>query len=139
MEPAKIIASAEAENTGGIYKTELRVDQHLLITDEPVSVGGKDEGPAPGSFLCMSLASCKVITLRMYAQRKGWNVTSIKIKVDLVKAADTTSGNSTFYCEISLSGDLTHEQKTRLMEIAKACPIQKLLMKPSEIISTLVE
>lgn len=139
MEQAKIIASAEAENTGGIYKTELRIDQHVLITDEPIGVGGKDEGPAPGSLLCMSLASCKVITLRMYAQRKGWNLTSIKIKVSLVKGADTTTGNNTFYCQIFLNGDITAEQKTRLMEIAKACPIQKLLEKPSDIISTLVE
>lgn len=139
METGKVIASAEAENTGGIYKTELRVDDHVLISDEPVGVGGKDEGPAPGSLLCMSLASCKVITLRMYAQRKNWQVSSIRIKVDLIKSTDSPTGNNTFYCYVYLTGDLTAEQKTRLMEIAKACPIHKLLMKPSDVISVLEE
>src|SRR5207253_616274 len=83
-------------------------------------VGGKDEGPAPGDLLCMSLASCKAITLRMYVQRKKWLVDVIKVKVDFVKAADTETGNNTFYCTLELTGDIDEVQKTRLMEIYKA-------------------
>lgn len=134
----KIIASALAENNGEVYKTELKINQHLLIADELQEVGGKDEGPAPGDYLCMALASCKVITLRMYAQRKNWKADVIKVKANLVKGADMESGNNTFFCEVEIKGDLTDEQKKRMLEIAKACPIDKLLRKPSDIVSELI-
>lgn len=139
MSQIKIIASATAENTGEIYKTELKMSQHLLVADEPPEAGGKDEGPAPGDYLCMSLASCKVITLRMYAARKNWKADLIKIRVNLVKSTEIESGNNTFFCEVELKGDLTHEQKKRMMEIAKACPLDRLLRKPSDIVSVLLK
>ncbi len=138
MIQGKIIASAEAVNTGGVYHTRMIAGEHIVVADEPEAVGGKDEGAAPGDFLCMSLASCKVITVRMYAQRKNWKVDSIKVKVSLVKGTETESGNNTFYSTLELTGDLTPEQKTRMMEISKACPIQKLLLKPSDIVSELL-
>ena len=138
MAQTKIIASAQAENTGEIYKTELKINQHLLIADELPEVGGKDEGPAPGDYLCMSLASCKAITLRMYAQRKGWKVDVIKVSVNLVKGSDMESGNNTFFSEVDIKGELDDEQKTRMLQIAKACPIDKLLIKSSASISVLV-
>ena len=138
MTEQKVIASAEAENTGGIYTTRMTAKQHVVIADEPLEVGGNDEGAAPGDFLCMSLASCKVITLRMYAQRKNWKIESIKVTVNLVKGANMDSGNNTFYCTLELTGDLTNEQKTRMLEISRACPIHKLLAKPSDILSELL-
>lgn len=138
MAQTKIIASGQAENTGDIYKTEIKVNQHLLIADEPPEAGGKDEGPAPGDYLCMSLASCKAITLRMYAQRKDWKVDVIKVKVNLVKGSDIESGNNTFFSEVYVEGDLDDEQKARMLQIAKACPIDRLLMKSSDSISVLV-
>jgi putative redox protein len=134
----KIIASGQAENTGDIYKTELKINQHLLIADELPEVGGKDEGPAPGDYLCMSLASCKAITLRMYAQRKDWKVDVIKVKVNLVKGSEMESGNNTFFSEVDIKGDLNDEQKARMLQIAKACPIDRILTKSSDSISVLV-
>ncbi len=138
MAQTKIIASGQAENTGDIYKTELKSNHHLLIADELPEVGGKDEGPAPGDYLCMSLASCKAITLRMYAQRKNWKIDVIKVKVNLVKGSDVESGNNTFFSEVEIKGDITDEQRTRMLQIAKVCPIDKLLTKPSDSISVLV-
>ena len=135
MSLPKIIATAIAENTGEIYATELKIHQHLLIADELADLGGKDKGPAPGDYLCISLASCKVITLRMYAQRKNWKADLIKVKVNLIKGGDMETGNNTFFCEVEIKGDLTDEQKSRMMEIAKACPLDKLLRKPSDIVS----
>ncbi len=138
MTKAKIIASALAENTGEIYKTELKINQHLLIADELSEAGGKDEGPAPGDYLCMSLASCKAITLRMYVQRKNWKVDIIKVKVNLVKGSDVESGNNTFLCEVEVKGDISDDQKNRMLQIAKACPIDRLLTKPSDSITILI-
>lgn len=83
----------------------------------------------------MSLASCTAITLRMYADRKGWPVPEISVTVNLVKGTDMPSGNNTFYSEVSWKGELTPEQEKRLMEIAKACPIHRLLTKPSDVIT----
>lgn len=138
MAQTKIIASGQAENTGDIYKTELKINQHLLIADELPEVGGKDEGPAPGDYLCMSLASCKAITLRMYAQRKNWKIDVIKVKVNLVKGSEMESGNNTFFSEVDIKGDLNDEQKARMLQIAKACPIDRILTKSSDSISVLV-
>ena len=138
MVQPKIIASALAENSGEIYKTELKTNQHLLIADELPELGGQDEGPAPGDYLCMSLAACKVITLRMYAERKSWKVDVIKVKANLIKGSDTESGNNTFLCEVEIKGDLNDDQKKRMLQIAKVCPIDKLLTKQSDSITVLI-
>ena len=135
----KVIASALAYNNGAQYATELKVNGHALISDELPEYNGKDLGPAPGDYICMGLASCTAITLRMYALRKQWNVREIQVKVTLVKAADMPSGKNTFYCEIKLEGDVTSDQEKRMMEIAKACPIHRLLAKPSEVVTLLRE
>jgi len=139
MKPLQIIAAAEAENTGEEYKTKMTTNGHATIADEPEGLGGKNEGPSPVDYLCMSLASCKVITLRMYAKRKNWPLETIRIKVDFVKGSSVESGMNTFYCEVQLTGDLTIEQRTRLMQIAEACPVQKLLSRPTDIGSVLAE
>lgn len=132
-----IIATAEAENKGDKYTTKLHVNQHALVADEPLLIGGQDLGPAPGDYLCMALASCMVITLRMYVDRKGWSIPQIKAKINLIKGSDTASGNNTFYCNVSLDGTLTAEQREKLLKIAKACPLHRLLAKPSDVITLL--
>jgi len=131
----KIIATAEAVNTGAAYSTGITIHQHQLLADELPEAGGTDTGPAPGDYLCSALASCKVITLRMYAQRKQWKVDAIKVKVDLVKGDQLPSGNNTFFCEVTLTGELDDTQRARMLEIARACPIHRLLSKPSEIVT----
>jgi putative redox protein len=138
VETKKIIASAEAENKGEVYTTTITSGKRSLIADEPIDVGGLDLGPAPGEYICMALASCKAITLRMYVQRKKWNVEVIKVRTTLVKGDHMPTGQNTFFCELSFTGDLNDEQKKRLLEIAKVCPIDKLLHKPSDIVSLIV-
>jgi putative redox protein len=138
MDKSKIIASAEAENKGGVYATNLFVDDRQFIADEPEEFGGSNEGPAPAQYVCMALASCKAITLRMYVNRKKWNVEEIKVKVSMVKGDQMPSGSNTFFCSIHLVGELTVEQEKRLLEISKVCPVDRLLSKPSEVV-TLIE
>lgn len=130
-----IIASAQAINRGETYSTSLSSGKHELIADEPLQNNGADLGPAPGDLLCMSLASCTAITLRMYVQRKGWTVEEFSVSVNLVKGSDTASGNNTFYCVVKWKGELKPEQEKRILEIAKACPIHRLLTKPSDVIT----
>jgi putative redox protein len=131
----KIIATAEVENTGAHYSTNITVHQHQLLADELPEAGGTDSGPAPGDYLCTALASCKAITVRMYASRKAWKVDVIKVKVNLVKGDEMASGNNTFFCEVAVTGELDDTQRKRLLEIAKACPVHRLLSKPSDIVT----
>jgi putative redox protein len=120
------------------YKTMLTSGQFSLVADEPVSAGGGDEGPAPGDYLCMALAACKAITLRMYVRRKQWEVGEINVAVNLVKTEDTAGmAIHTFQCELLATRELSNEQKQRLLQIDKACPISKILVKGAEIISTI--
>ena len=115
------------------YKTELFASGHQLIADEPVEIGGGDEGPPPGQFLELSLASCTAITLRMYAIRKSLSLKNIRVEVQ----SERTSDNTIFRMEIYLEGEITDEQRTRLLQIAKACPVHKTLTKPIAIETTL--
>jgi len=137
MEQARVIAAVEVQNTGDTYTTQVDIGKHNLIVDEPIALGGHDLGPAPGEYLCVSLASCKAITLRMYAQRKNWEVGEIRVKASLVKGEGEASGLNTFYCSVHFTGNLSEEQLKRLLEISKKCPIDRLLQKPSEVVTVL--
>ena len=138
MDKTKIIAAAVAENKGTSYTTNLIANGHEYIADEAVQYGGDDTGASPGEYVCMALASCKAITLRMYANRKQWKVDEIKVKVSMVKGDQMSSGLNTFYCAINLVGELSEAQQKRLLEISKACPVDRLLRKPNEVL-TMIE
>jgi putative redox protein len=134
---ATVIATAEVINNGYQYTSNITINQHELVVDEPAEKGGEDMGPAPGDYLCAALASCKAITLRMYAGRKKWKVEQIKVKVDLMKDDQNSPGQNTFVCELTFTGNLEEEQLKRLEVIANSCPLHKLLGKPNKIITTL--
>src|SRR5690349_4986529 len=86
MSKTKLPGAAMAENTGDVYKTIVRTENDVFTVDEPEEFGGKAAGPSPVDYLCMSLASCKAITIRMYANRKQWQIKKIDVKVTFVKA-----------------------------------------------------
>ncbi len=115
------------------YKTELIASGHRVIADEPEELDGTNLGPVPGEFLMIALASCSAITLRMYADRKKWNVEKIKVEVTYEKAEYKTI----FKREISFEGVLDEEQRKRMLEIANSCPVHKTLTNPIEIETTL--
>lgn len=109
-----------------LYRTEIKTSAHTLYSDEPTEVGGEDSGPTPGDLLRMSLASCTAITLRMYADRKKWNVEEIQVMV----SNERNQYKTTFQCNISVKGDIDEMQRMRLLEIAQACPVHKVLKNP---------
>ena len=117
------------------YKTTLTNGRHELIADEPTDVGGTDLGFRPSELLSSALATCTCVTLRMYADRKGWALEDVQISIDFEwdNAAKTTHINR----HITLVGDLSDDEKTRLMDIADKCPIHKVLSNPIEITSLL--
>jgi putative redox protein len=119
------------------YETHLSTESQVIVVDEPVDVGGQDKGMRPGELLAGSLASCTVITLRMYADRKGWPVDSIVAHVTYTH--DPVAKRSLFSIQLILTGDLTDEQRARLLEMADRCPVHRALENPIDFETTLVE
>ncbi|WP_108978177.1 OsmC family protein [Leptospira ryugenii] len=118
------------------YRTDITLGDHSLIADEPTDQNGSNLGPTPYQLLAASLAACTSITLRMYADRKKLPLTSVEVHVNLEKpAADQTK----FVRNIQLIGELKPEEKERLLQVANACPIHKILSGKIEIQSALTE
>jgi putative redox protein len=111
------------------YRAEIKSETNTLIADEPIGVGGKDLGFSPSELLASSLAACTCITVRMYADRKGWNLDEIIAEVSLEKL----EGKSKFTRKVEFKGTLDQEQRTRLETIANKCPIHQTLTNPIEI------
>lgn len=105
------------------YSVLLQNGRHELRADEPVASGGADSGPTPDELLESALASCTAITLKMYAERKQWPVAGITVTVSMQREGD----NSSFERKIVINGNITEEQRQRLLQIAKACPVSKTL------------
>lgn len=123
------------------FTSEIVAGKHLLIADEPESVGGKDFGPSPYEYVSSGLGACTAMTLRMYADRKKWDLQKVIVHVNHGKdyssdAAEIESGQKKidiFERQIEIYGDLTTEQKAKLLIIADKCPVHKTLSSTSEI------
>ena len=120
-----------------LYRTEIAsASGNILIADEPQVMGGKNLGLNPTELLASSLASCTVITLRMYINRKQWNVSEINVKIDFERDSDRNV--SLFTRKIEVIGEVDDTQKQRLETIANSCPIHKVLTHSIEIKTTLI-
>ena len=117
------------------YKTTLTNGQHELIADEPTDVGGTDLGFRPSELLSSALATCTCVTLRMYADRKGWALEEVQVSIDF--EWDNDQKTTHIKRHIVLVGDLSDDEKARLMGIADKCPIHKVLSNPIEITTIL--
>ncbi len=109
----------------GKYEHEVRVREHRLTADEPEDIGGRDLGPSPEELLAASLASCTAITMQMYGDRKGWDLTGMEVDCDYRPAE---RGRPTqFELVLRLPESLSDEQVERLTVIAAKCPIHRTL------------
>lgn len=120
---AESLGTAKAVTGRTTYQTIITSEKHSIIVDEPAEANGTDTGMSPYGLLMSSLASCTSITLRMYLDRKMWIADEINVAVELFKV----EGGTMFERKISFKGNLTSEQKHRLLQIAEACPIHKIL------------
>ncbi|WP_437919743.1 OsmC family protein [Sphingobacterium sp. LRF_L2] len=120
------------------YKTEIEVDQLNLLADEPEDVGGGNLGPSPTELLMSSLGTCKAMTIRMYADRKGWDLKTVQIKIVIGEQQTDLQKTTFFNCHIALDGDLDDSQRQRLLTIADRCPVHKILTNPIVIESNLI-
>jgi putative redox protein len=131
--------------TGFVQKIE--VGSHRLEADEPVAFGGTDTGPSPYDLLLAALGTCTSMTISLFARRKGWPLENVTVslhhsKIHATDCADceTKVGKiDTIEREIQLTGDLTSEQRAKLMELADLCPVHRTLTSEIKIRTRAVE
>ena len=118
--PDKLVAKLNDVN----YITEIRSQEFTFRVDEPIDLGGSGTAPTPGDYLKAALASCVAITLRMYANRKEWNLGNISVTVTELEDEE---GKSSYEKKIAFEHELTEEQQKKLAIIADKCPISKVI------------
>lgn len=127
------------------FTTQIKVGRHRLTADEPEDFGGNDFGPSPYGLVASGLAACTAMTLRMYAERKKWDLREITVHVSHARShiedcqnCDSANGKiDKFTRELELVGELDNDQKRRLLEIADKCPVHKTLESNARIETSL--
>jgi len=124
------------------YTTEIAARNHAFLADEPKNYEGSDLGPTPYELLLSSLGACTAITLRMYADRKKWDLQEVIVHLTHKKTHATDCDDCEHEAkidrmtrEIEMTGNLTPEQKDRLIEIANKCPVHRTLNNTIEIVT----
>lgn len=114
------------------YKVEIKSPTgNMVIADEPVEKGGKDLGFSPKEFLASALAACTSATVKMFANQNNLDLEEVKIQVDLER--DDVANKTLISRKIQFVGNLDEAQKTKLLRVANACPVHKILTNPIEI------
>jgi putative redox protein len=128
-------------STAGIPYTVTLADDlgHQWLADEPAGLGGANRGPPPHHLLLSSLGACTAITLSMYAGRKGWALDGVDVELQFNPAGTPPRGGSDIRRSVALRGALSREQRERLLEIANACPIHRVLSGEIRIATSLAQ
>ena len=120
-----------AETGLGRLQMVARRHDNAFVVDEPRLDGGLGSGPNPYDLLCAALGSCKAMTMRLYAERKGWPLTRVRVAVRHQRAS--LDAKDRFDCTVTLEGPLDDTQRARLLEIAGHCPVHRTLERGSEV------
>jgi putative redox protein len=131
------VAHAKGTITSTNYAVAITAGHHELTADEPPALGGKDAGPAPFDLMCASLTACTAITLRMYADRKGWPATAIHVAVHFTAPDKAQGTGPSMQRTLTFEGELDADQRARLADIAERTPVT-LALKTGVPITTTV-
>ncbi len=135
--PREVVIRGDAKG----FTQEIVVGLHRLVADEPKDMGGDDEGPTAYDLLLAALGSCTSITVTMYAQRKSWPLRDVTVRLrhSRIHAEDcaeceTKEGKiDRIELDIEFAGPLSSEQRSKLLEIAKKCPVHRTLTSETSI------
>jgi putative redox protein len=132
------------ETGSGTFTRQITAGRHQLVADEPRPVGD-DAGPTPYDLVLAGLGACTSMTVRMYADRKGWPLDKVRVTLrhsrihaEDCAACETTKGwIDHIDIDVELVGDLDDTQRQRLMQIAERCPVHQTLTSEVDIATTL--
>ncbi len=135
--PREVVIRGDAKG----FTQEIVVGLHQLVADEPKDVGGDDEGPAPYDLLLAALGSCTSMTATLYARRKGWPLQGVTARLrhsrifatDCVECETKEGKIERIELDIEFAGPLSNEQRSKLLEIAKKCPVHRTLTSETNI------
>jgi uncharacterized OsmC-like protein len=116
------------------FAQEITVGNHRLVADEPQEVGGTDTGPGPYELLISALGACTSMTISLYARRKGWPLDAVTVKLRHAKVDRVDRIER----DVELHGELSEDQRARLLDIANKCPVHKTLTSQIDIQTRLV-
>ncbi|HYI65057.1 MAG TPA: OsmC family protein [Allosphingosinicella sp.] len=129
-----------ARPTGkGRFQAEIAVRGGTIVADEPVEAGGGGTGPTPYELLSAALAACTAMTLKLYAERKGWTLPPFSVEAGhaIVPGGAGERPRDRFTRRIGFEGELDPDQKARLLEIADKCPVHRTLVRGFEIVTAI--
>lgn len=130
--------------TGGRYTQRIEAGKHTLLADEPEPIGG-DAGPDPYDLLLGAIGACTTMTVRMYAEHKGWPLESVSVRLtynrlhakDCDDCEDKSGRVHRIESIVTFDGALSDEQRDRLLEIAERCPVHRTLVEQKQMITRL--
>lgn len=135
MSDAKPSGVTAALTGAGKFQVRLGLTAGPIVADEPVEVGGLGSGPSPYELLSAGLAACTVMTLNLYAARKGWDMAGLDVSV----AHARVDGADRFTRQVRLPSGLDDDQRARLLEIADRCPVHRTLDGGAEIVTIVAD
>jgi putative redox protein len=127
---------------GKTFHTNITIDQHKLVADEPADAGGKNDGPTAMGLLAAALGACTAATLRSYANHQALPLEGVEVDVEVhrrkpseLKEAGEGAKGTVVTKKITIIGDqLTNEQRVRMLEIAEKCPVNKALHEGADFV-----
>ena len=128
------------ESRNGPYGQFITAGSHVLGADEPVELGGRNTGPDPFELLLSALGACTAMTIRMYAERRKLKLADVEVRLRHAQRANVQGGIfDRFERRITLVGELTADERLKLLEIAEKCPVSQTLQRSSVVASSLDE
>ena len=120
------------------YLVEAKMRNHFTVLDRPIDKKGGDAGPTPIEYLLTAIAGCVAMTLRIYLERKKWDVGCINVEVNLKEKLTQKGIEKLITEEISFENEISENQKKELLRIAATCPVVKMVKGETKVVSTII-